>query len=148
MTQTEVLQVLSGFIGSVGFAILFNIRGKRLLAATIGGMLSWLLFVILNTYIKNEVVTYFVVASIISIYAEIMARVLKSPVTTFNIISLIPMIPGGALYNTMVSAFKVDQNDFLQKGLHTLQLAAALALGVVVVTTLARLFQKLINHES
>ena len=148
MTQTEILQVLSGFIGTMGFAILFNIRGKKLFWATIGGLLSWLLFVILNTYIKNEVATYFVVASIISIYAEIMARVLKTPVTTFNIISLIPMIPGGALYNTMVSAFKTDQSVFFQKGLHTLQLAAALALGVVVVTMLSRIFQKLMNRKA
>ena len=46
MTQLEIIQVLAGFIGSMGFAVLFNIRGERLIAAAIGGLLSWLLFVV------------------------------------------------------------------------------------------------------
>lgn len=148
MTQTEILQVLSGFIGSIGFSILFNIRGKRLLAASIGGMLSWLLFVLLNNLINDAAVTYFIVASIISIYSEIMARVLKSPTTTFIITSLIPMIPGSSLYYTMVSVFQTNENIFLERAIDTLKLAAALALGIVVITTFTRLFHKPINNKA
>ena len=44
MTQTEMIQILTGFIGSMGFAVLFNVRRIRLVAATAGGLLSWLLF--------------------------------------------------------------------------------------------------------
>ena len=147
MTQTEIIQILSGFVGALGFAILFNIRGKRLVAASVGGLLSWLLYILINNVIDNSVVTYFIVSFIISIYSEIMARVLKTPTTTFIITSLIPMIPGSSLYYTMVSAFKMDQNDFLVKAVSTLQLAAALALGIVVVTTFARLFHKSVNFK-
>lgn len=147
MTQTEIIQILSGFIGSIGFAILFNIRGKRLLAASIGGLLCWLLYVLLNRSIENAVITYFVVSGMITVYAEIMARVLKSPTTTFIITSLVPMIPGGSLYNTMVSVFKNNEGDFIQRAVHTLELAAALALGVVAVTTFMRFLQKAIQYR-
>ena len=147
MMQNEIIQIISSFIGSMCFAILFNIRGRRLLAAAIGGLLSWLLFILINRIIENEVVVYFIVAVIISIYAEILARILKSPATTFTITSLIPMIPGGSLYYTMVSVFQSNQDEFLQKALYTLQLAAALALGIVVVTAFARMFHKLTNHK-
>ena len=147
MMQNEIIQIISSFIGSMGFAILFNIRGRRLLVAAIGGLLSWLLFILINRIIENEVVVYFIVAVIISIYGEILARILKSPATTFTITSLIPMIPGGSLYYTMVSVFQSNQDEFLQKALYTLQLAAALALGIVVVTAFARMFHKLTNHK-
>lgn len=147
MTQADLVQVLSGFVGAMGFAILFNIRGKRLIATAVGGCLSWLLFVLLNKWIQNDVVTYFAVAAIISVYAEIMARVLKSPTTTFITTSLIPMIPGSSLYYTMVSLFQTNPHDFLQKGTYTLQLSAALALGIVAVTTVARLFHKPVNYK-
>ena len=147
MTQTEIIQVLSGFVGALGFAILFNIRGKRLAAASVGGMLSWLLYIIINNFIDNSVLTYFIVSFVISIYSEIMARVLKTPTTTFIITSLIPMIPGSSLYYTMVSAFKMNQSDFLTKAVSTLQLAAALALGIVAVTTFARLFRRSVNFR-
>ena len=48
MSRIELLQILTGFLGSVGFAVLFNIRGKRLVAASIGGGLSWLFYLLLN----------------------------------------------------------------------------------------------------
>lgn len=142
MTKTEILQILSGFVGSMGFAILFNIRGKRLLAASIGGLLCWTLYILLNRVINNGVITYFVASGLITVYAEIMARALKSPTTTFIVTSLVPMIPGGSLYYTMVSVFKTNEGDFIQRAVQTLELAAALALGVVVVTTFTRFLQK------
>lgn len=144
MTQIEIIQVLAAFVGSIGFAILFNIRGKRLITAGIGGLLSWFFFVLLSKYISNEPIVYFIIASVISTYAEIMARILKTPTTTFITTSLIPLIPGGSLYDTMVLAFQGNFNTFLPKAIYTLKLAAALALGIIVSTTLTRVFNKIL----
>ncbi|MBE6777758.1 MAG: threonine/serine exporter [Ruminococcaceae bacterium] len=146
MTWTEVVQIMAGFVGSLGFAILFNIRGKRLAAAAVGGLFSWLLYVLLSDCITGEVVVYFVVACIISLYAELMAVWLKTPTTTFIITSLIPLIPGSSLYYTMTSAFQSDPTVFLQRATHTLQLAVALALGIIAVTTLARLSNRVLRR--
>ncbi len=143
MTGTEIIQILAAFVGSIGFALLFNIRGWRLAAASTGGLLSWFLFIVINKAIENEAIVYFIVAFAISVYAEIMARVLKTPTTTFITASLIPLIPGGSLYYTMVHAFSGNYEAFLPRAINTLQLAAALALGVIVSTTLARAINKL-----
>ena len=75
----------------------------------------------------------------ISVYAEIMARLLKTPTTTFLITSLIPLIPGGSLYYTMTSVFEGDLLHFLDKGVYTLQLAVALALGIVLVSAVTKM---------
>ena len=138
MSQFDILQIITGFLGSLGFAILFNIRGNRLIGASIGGFLSWTLFVLLGFLTANEPLRYFIVALTISIYAEIMARVLKTPTTTFHMTALIPLIPGGSLYYTMASIFEGNHESFLTKAIHTLQLAIALALGIVLVTAVAR----------
>lgn len=135
MTTNEIIQILSGFVGTLGFAVLFNIRGKRFLFGGLGGLLSWLLFVIFSRFIPNEAINYFVVAVIISLYAEVLARILKTPTTTFITISLIPLIPGGSLYYTMAYAFESDMTRFLEKGIYTLELASALALGIIIATT-------------
>lgn len=148
MTQTEIIQILAGFVGSIGFAILFNIRGKSLIATAIGGLFSWLLFVILSKYIKNEPFLYFIIACVISTYAEIMARVLKTPTSAFITTSLIPLIPGGSLYYTMVHAFEGDLHAFLPKAIYTMQLASALALGIIVSTSVARIFNKEFFHKN
>lgn len=139
MTYTEIIQILSGFIGSIGFAFLFNIRGWRLIVTALGGLLSWTLFCVLNNFISNEAVNYFLVAFLISIYAEIMARLLKTPTTTFITTSLIPLIPGSSLYYTMAYAFRSNSESFLEKGIYTLKLSSALALGIIIATTIARI---------
>ncbi len=136
--KEAIIQILTGFIGSLGFGVLFNVRGKRLLMASIGGFISWTLFLVLNTFIKNEPINYFFVALIMSLYSEVMARRLKSPTTCFITISLIPLIPGGSLYYTMAYAFQSDMENFLSKGVSTLSLAAALALGIIVSTTVTK----------
>lgn len=145
MTKTEIIQILAGFVGSVGFAILFNIRGKRLAVTSIGGLASWLIFVVLSWFIPNEPIIYFIVAFVLSAYAEIMARVLKTPTTTFIISSLIPLIPGGSLYYTMAHAFEGNVESFLERAVYTLQLASALALGIIVSTAFAKIIYGTIN---
>lgn len=146
MTQTEIIQIITGFIGSLGFSVLFNIRGKRLIMAAIGGLLSWAMFLVFSRVINNEPINYFIVSLIISVYAEIMARLLKTPTTTFIAASLIPLIPGGSLYYTMAYAFEGDLQSFAERAVDTLKLAAALALGIIVATTLAKFISE-INHK-
>lgn len=139
MTFTEFLQIIAGGVGSLGFGFLFNIRGKRLMMATVGGLLSWFLFIILHYLIPNEPVCYFIVSFLMSVYAEVMARVMKTPTTTFITTTLVPLIPGGSLYKTMASAFESNAESFLTRGIATLELAAALALGIIVAASLTKL---------
>lgn len=142
MSGQDILQIITGGIGSLGFAVLFNVRGKKLIAATLGGFVSWAIFLLLRLAIPNEPVCYFLVSALISLYAEIMARRLKTPTTTFLMTSLIPLIPGGSLYYTMVYAFGGISQNFINQGVHTLQLAAALALGIITVTAVAKTLAK------
>ena len=134
----EWLQVLSGFVGTIGFGILFNIRGRRLLLAALGGFLSWMLFLLLGFFIQDEIVRYFIVSVAVSVYAEVLARIVKTPTTTFCIVSLIPLIPGGSLYYSMRYALEGQSENFVQKAVFTLGLAAALSLGIVLVSAVMR----------
>ncbi len=142
MNKEEIIQIFMGFLGSLGFAIMYNIRGKKLAAAAFGGFISWLLFLLFGFMLESEPFRYFIVSVLISAYSEVMARILKTPTTTFIITALIPLIPGGSLYYTMANAFSGDFNDFLNNAMHTLHLAIALALGVVAVTAFTKLIYK------
>jgi len=143
MTQAEILQIVTGCLGTFGFSVLFNIKGKRLWMATLGGMISWTLFVLLGNVIESEPIRYFIVSAVCSAYAEIMARVLKTPTTTLQITALIPLIPGASLYYTMAYALESDMGRFVTKAISTLKLAAALALGIVFTTMIVTIIYKL-----
>ena len=128
--MTEINLIIGGLLGTIGFALMYNTRGKRLIGAAGGGLLCCTLFVLLGLFIESEPVIYFIVSLVTSAYSEILARILKTPTTTFIISALIPLIPGGALYYTMSSAFEGSFEIFLSNAVSTLLLALALALGV------------------
>ncbi len=143
MTQTELIQVITGAVGSFCFGILFRLHGKRLAAAALGGTISWALFVFLGHAVQSDAMNALIVAAVVTLYAEIMARLLKTPATPIVTTSLIPLIPGGSLYYTMAYAFAGDLDGFLARASTTLALASALALGSVIVTTISQmLFRK------
>ena len=133
-----VIQVLAALVGTLAFGILFNIRGKKLLVGAVGGMLAWALFLLLGPICASETARYFIVSVAISIYAEIFARVMKTPTTTFCIVALISLIPGSGLYYSIAYALDGNTTLFLEKAVHTLALAAALSLGIVTVTSITK----------
>ena len=138
--KEALIQIITGTIGSLGFGILFNIRQERLAAATVGGFLSWSIYLLAMHVIPNEALCYFIASLLTALYSEAMARLLKSPTTTFITTALVPLIPGGSLYYTMAYAFESDITKFFSRAVYTLQLASALALGIIVASTVTKLF--------
>lgn len=140
--MTALIQVITGCLGAAGFAVLYNIRGKRFIFAALGGLLAVVFYHLFGLIVENEILNYFICAALVSLYAEIMARVLKTPTTTFIITSLIPLIPGSSLYYTMTNAFSGDMGSFIDKGIYTLGLAGALAAGIIVVVSTTKVIMK------
>ena len=133
-----LLQVVMAFFGTIGFGMLFRSRGKKLLLAGLGGMLAWALFLVLGRWIESEPIRYFIVSVVISIYAEILARICKTPAGTFGILSLVPLVPGGGLYYSADYALSGDMQAFAVKALSTLSLTAMLSVGIVLVAAFAK----------
>ena len=141
----DLIQILMGGLGSLGFGILFHLRRTRLFIATIGGFMSWTVFLVLAPLFPSEAVRYFFSAAAVTVYAEVFARVVKTPTTTFLVPSLIPLIPGGSLYYTMNYALNEQWAAFAAKAFYTLELAVALALGIIAVTTANRVLNVIIK---
>ena len=139
MDLTGLIQIFTGFLGSLGFSILFNIRGRKLWVASLGGLISWTIFLLLEPVFQGEASRYFFAAAAVTVYSEVFARVLKTPTTTFLVSSIVPLIPGGSLYYTMNYALNEQWNLFVQKAFSTLELALALAVGIIAITTLTRM---------
>ncbi len=137
------LQVIYAFIVSLGFGVLFNVRDKNLFFAALGGAVGWF-FYSLTMNLSNSSILAMLIASIsISIYAEIFSRVLKNPVTLFLVCSLIPLVPGSGMYYTVFEAVEGNVFGSLNNGIETLSLAGVIAVGIILVSTLSRLMQKL-----
>ena len=142
----DLMQIFTGFLGSLGFSILFNIRGRKLLVASLGGLISWTIFLLLQPVFPREATRYFFASAAITVYSEVFARVLKTPTTTFLVSSIVPLIPGGSLYYTMNYALNEQWDLFVQKAFSTLELALALAVGIIAITTLTRMYTAVLRR--
>lgn len=146
MSEQDLLQIATGFLGSLGFSLLYHIRGAKLLLAALGGGLSWLLYLLLETAFPSEPIRYFFSAAFVAVYAELLARLLKTPATTFLIPPMIPHIPGGALYRTMRFAVEKDWAHCLSQAFYTFKLALALAMGIIVILSVFNVYGLIRSH--
>lgn len=134
-------EVLAASIGVLGIGVLFNVRGKNLILSAIGGGIGWLMYKIFMGLGMSSIPALFVASIFISSYSEICARKFKTPVTVFLIGSLIPLVPGGAMYYTMYEAVQGNSQRTWDMVLTTLGSAAIIAFGVVVVSTFIRIIK-------
>ena len=137
--KDAIIQILMGYLGSLGFNILFNIRGRKLFIASLGGLISWTVVLLLEPVLPSEHLRFLLAAAAVTVYGEAFARIENTPTTTFLVPSIIPLIPGGSLYYTMNFALNKQWAEFSQRGFYTLQLALSLAVGIIAITTLTRL---------
>ena len=137
--MNPILHVIVGGLGTLGFNILFHLRGKKLWLATLGGIISWAVYLLLEPLHSGEAVRYLFAAAAITVYGEVLARIVKTPTTTFLVPACIPLIPGGALYYTMNYALNKQWVEFLHQAFYTVQLAFSIAAGIIAVTTVVRL---------
>lgn len=135
-----LLPCLCVFAACVGYCVMYNLRRKVLLLAPLGAALGWCAY-LLFAFTGNDIFQCFLATLLVSIYAEIMARINKSPVTVYLIVGLIPMVPGGGIYYTMEYCLRGDMGNFLSSGLHTFGIAGAIAVGILLVSSLVRLYK-------
>ncbi|MBU3175086.1 threonine/serine exporter family protein [Clostridium estertheticum] len=138
-----ILNSFYAFLSSLCFGVLFNIRGKNLIIASLGGGLAWLTYLISGRLQTSLVFSLFLASIVGSIYSEIMARLYKNPVTMFVICAIIPLVPGGGMYYATLEAVKGNFTVALTKGAETLFSAGAIAVGIVLVASISTIFKKI-----
>jgi uncharacterized membrane protein YjjB (DUF3815 family) len=145
--MTYAVQIIMAFFGSLSFALLYNIRGKKHWYAAIGGMLAWSVYLLLGLWLDSNVIQYLIAASLVTVYAEVLARITKTPTTTYLITAIIPLVPGSGLYYTMSYAFNGLWEKSISTGVYTMALSAALAAGIMVASSIYRLSMAMHRYQ-
>ena len=133
-----IIPTLGAFIATLGFGVMFNIRGRKLIASAFGGALGYIIYSVCVQANLGEPLAMFIASGAFTIYGEILARRLKAPVTLFIVCALIILVPGGGMYRTMLAIIQGNLNNAVQIGLSSLASAGSLALGTIFVSSLTK----------
>ena len=142
--QQEIIQIITGMFGSFGFAVLYNIKGKKLAIIALGGACGWALYLLCRCRGAGLYTGLFIGTFFVSAFSGIMARVLRVPVLVLQIPMTIPMIPGSDLYYTAQFLVKKDFPDFGMQANKVLSEAFAMALGIAAASYLVRMTAKIV----
>lgn len=141
-----VIQLLTAFLGSLGYCLLFHLRPQLLLPASLGGVLNWGIYLLLEPRLGSAFYACLIASAAAALYAEEMAKRLRAPATLFLVPSVIPSIPGGSLFYAMSSAVRGQWAAAREYGFHTAEYALAIAAGISLVWALYGMAQQTIRE--
>lgn len=133
-----IIEVIASFFVAYSFGILFNIKGKYLIIAGVGGSIGWFLYKFCMQINIRESFSLFIASIGFSIYCETCARLYKTPSTILSVCCLIPLVPGYGIYNTLYAFLIKDYIQAVDYGVSTISNACSLALGIILISTLYR----------
>ncbi len=137
--QDLFLPCLWAFLASVAFGLVYNIHGLGILICGLGGALGWLVYLLVQLLPAGNILAAFVAAAAIAVFSECMARLRRCPVTGYLQVALLPLVPGSGIYYAMRHCVAGETSLFLSTLLNTFGMAASLAVGAMLASTVLRI---------
>ena len=135
-------------LGSAGAVMVFGIEKRAFWWAVLCVLLAAIGFELPRLFGVGLFLSSFISAAVAAAYSDVMAHWLKVPATVMLIPGIIPAVPGGRLYYTMLAAVNSDMDKFYEEGRGVLLITAGLAVGIVAVTAVSKPINAYISKKN
>lgn len=135
-------ELIVAWLATAGYCILMNEPRRVLLPASLGGLLSWGIYLILKENITSVFYLLVLAGAICAAWSELAAKLTKAPATLFLIPSLIPLVPGGFAYYAMLALVQGDVEQMQLNAVLMTKWAVGLAAGISLVAALHQLLHR------
>ncbi len=137
------------FTATVAFGVLFQAPRTTLPVSGLIGAAGWLLFSFLRQDMdSNSFVANCLAALLIALASELAARLFRQPATTFIVPGIIPLVPGLGMYQGMSRIIAKNYDSGISTLLTAVTDAAAIALGIMFITSVFRVFKMRKNRRN
>ena len=135
-----LLAFLWGGGAAAALSYCMNISRYNIVFGAIVGGLGWLTYtLVLPMDGSAENSAYFFGALVVAILSEVLALVQKKPATIYLVPGLLPLVPGGGMFETMEATVEGNLQEALLLGFSTLTSAGAIALAIALASSGARI---------
>ena len=126
-----IIEFIVAMFATISFAVLFNAPKKEVICCGLTGALGWVVYYIMTQNGINLVLASLVATLCLTILARSFAVIRKSPVTTYLLPGIFPLVPGAGIYYTAYYLFIGNNEMSGFKGLETLEIAGAIVFGII-----------------
>ncbi len=137
-----LLPVLTGTLGTFAFTLVFRMRKRLILWTVLCGFLTMAIYALCSELFLHEFLQNLFPALFATAFAEVLARLTKAPTTPYIVCSIIPLVPGRALFYTMYHFILGDMAQFHVMLLQTLRISAGIAVGILCVSAVMQIVLK------
>lgn len=135
-------QLVTSFIASAAFGMIFNAPRNKLLQCGFAGMVGWLLYIWLKEMDVNPVTATVVAAFWVTIISHYFAKKYKTPIIVFSVSGIIPLVPGGLAYDALRHVVQNEYEQAVSLGAKAFMISGAIALGLVLAEVINQVLRK------
>lgn len=146
MIKNLILQFITAASGCLGFAIVFHVKKREWVRVSLGGILSWGVYLLTIHFRGSDYLAAFLGSFSAALYGELTARKAHAPATIFTVIASVPLIPGASLYRAADALMNHQTRQGKSLGIYTLLFASSMSAGIVAATLLHRKIRDPISH--
>ena len=132
------VQIAASGVACVGFCLWFHVVDRKIILCAFGGAMTWAIYLLTAQHIPGVFGPTMVASVACGLYAQILARAMRTPATVFATICSMPLIPGGSLYYSMYGIVTKDLTLAASKGEALGLTCFGIVLGYMVVEVLNR----------
>ena len=146
-TTEFILRLIGSLVGTLAFAIIFNMRARHLPFAGACGMITYAIYHVCVFFGVSVFVAALGASAFTALFSELCARVRKAPAVVFLIPGVIPIVPGGDLYHTMRCLLSNDMEGAFYNLGTALKVGVGIAGGIVAISVVFGLISGALAHN-
>ncbi len=132
-----MIGIIGAFAGALGFACMYNLSSRNLWLAAFNGMMGQFVYVLAKAADWNEFAAMAAASLTVTLLAEILARICRSPATAYLVCALIPLVPGKGIFE-VIRCWILDYADTGTWARFTFLQGAGIAAGCLIAAGLVR----------
>ena len=133
-TLDLLIRLVTSFVCSIAFAVMFKINKRHLLLDGVCGFLTYFAYYTVIYFLPSAFGAAYISTLVGALCAELFARIKKAPTSVFLIPAVIPTVPGSNLYFFMQNLLDSNFNDAVSHLITALGVALGIAAGTVTVS--------------
>ena len=133
-----VFRIVGALICTFGLTLLYNLEWRSIPFALIGAAVACAIFEFYIYFNTNYFVGALLSAMAVAAYSDILSHIIKTPTTVLLIPGIVPMVPGGLLFKTMLAILDKKTEDASLSGSRALFIALGITVGILAATFVFR----------
>lgn len=132
MSVHLIFEFLTAFVGTIAFALLFQVPNEYYVNCGLAGGCGWICYKLLLAGCGLFGSTFF--ATVLVVFLSRLSAVRRHcPVTIFLVAGIFPLVPGAGIYWTAYYVVTDQLAKASDRGFQTLKIAVAIVLGILFV---------------